>query len=76
MELHAWLEMEDGRATWLADRLGRTKAAVSFWRNEGVPLPLIPRIVELTDGAVTADAMLKHALACKTKPKSPAATAG
>lgn len=68
MNLHEWLDQPDnrGKAIWLAERLDRTKGAVSQWRVDGVPLPLIPRIVELTDGAVTAEAMLQHALACKT----------
>ena len=30
-------------------------------------MPLMPRIAELSDGAVTVEDMLAHALACKTK---------
>lgn len=68
MELHAWLDKPEnrGKAIWLADQLERSKTAVSLWRDEGVPLPLMPQIVKLCDG-VTLDAMLKHALACKTR---------
>ncbi len=55
-----------GKAVWLADQLDRSKTAVSLWRKEGVPLPLIPKISALTGGVVTEDAMLRHALACKS----------
>lgn len=70
MELHSWLDRPEnkGKATWLAEQLDRSKTAVSLWRDEGVPLPLIQRIAELTGGQVTVDAMLRHAMACKTKP--------
>jgi hypothetical protein len=67
MELHAWLDQERGRASWLADRIGRSKAAISLWRAGGVPLELIPRIAEETAGQVSTEAMLRHALACKAK---------
>lgn len=67
MELHEWLDLPEnkGRAMWLADQLGRSRAAVSLWRDEGVPLPLIPRIAELTGGLVTEERMLRHAMSCK-----------
>ena len=73
MELHEWLDKPEnkGKAIWLAEQLGRSKTAVSLWREEGVPLPLMPRIVELCPG-VSTDAMLRHALARKTaKQESP-----
>ena len=66
MELHRWLDAEPGRATWLADNLGRSKTAVSLWRDEGVPMLLMKRIEELTEGAVTVAAMFDHAVRCKT----------
>jgi hypothetical protein len=67
MELHTWLDQPEnkGRAAWLAEQLGRSKAAVSLWRDEGVPLHLIPKISALTFGAVTESAMLHHAMGCK-----------
>ena len=67
MELHAWLDIPDnnGKASWLALQLVRSKTAVSLWRDQGVPLPLIPRVAELTDNAVTVEAMLLHAMRCK-----------
>ena len=72
MTLHEWLDANAGKATWLAEQLGRSKTAVSLWRGEGVPLPLIPRIEELTGGAVTRDSMLRHALMCKSGEKAAA----
>lgn len=76
MELHQWLDKPEnkGKAAWLAEQLNRSKTAVSLWRDEGVPLPLIPRIVEITEGAVTAHEMLQHALRCKTEPAIPPVT--
>jgi hypothetical protein len=68
MDLHTWLDLPEnrGKAAWLSQQLGRSKTAVSLWREDGVPLPLIPKISELTEGAVTEADMLKHALARKT----------
>lgn len=64
MELHQWLDLPEnrGKSVWLADQLGCSKAAVSIWRQEGVPLARIPRIVELTAGAASAEAMLLHSM--------------
>ncbi len=67
MTLHEWLDASSGRATWLAERLGRSKAAVSLWRDCGVPLQLMERIAELSAGEVSVDAMLRHALEKKTR---------
>ena len=66
MELHDWLDAVPGRATWLADELGVTKAAVSQWRDSGVPLVRVQRVAELTGGEVTEEEMLRHAMRCKT----------
>lgn len=67
MELHTWLDLPEnkGKATELAIQLGRTKGAVSLWREQGVPIVLFDAIVEFSGGAVTTDAMLKHAIACR-----------
>ena len=65
VDLHTWLDSNPGKAAWLADQLHRSKTAVSLWRTEGVPLPLIPRVAELVP--VSADAMLRHAFHCKTQ---------
>ncbi len=66
MELHEWLDAEKGRAVWIAEKIGRSKAAVSLWRDEGVPLPLIPRIADITAGQVSEVEMLRHAMRCKS----------
>jgi hypothetical protein len=67
MDLHAWLDLpgNDGKAAWLAGEIGRSKAAVSLWRESGVPMHLMPQIEKLSGGIVTVDAMLRHALAKK-----------
>ena len=68
MELHTWLDQPEnvGKSAWLADQLARSKAAVSLWRTEGVPMPLMRQVARLTGDAVSVDAMLRHALSCKT----------
>ena len=68
MELHDWLDADEnrGRAAWLAEQLGCSKAAVSLWRDQGVPMPRMAAISDLTAGAVTPDDMLRHALKCRT----------
>jgi DNA-binding transcriptional regulator YdaS (Cro superfamily) len=64
MELHTWLDKpkNKGKTTWLADQLGLTKSAVSQWRANGVPMPYMMAIEQLTGGAVKQGAMLKHKL--------------
>jgi len=77
MDLHTWLDRPEnaGKAAWLAEQLGRSKAAVSLWRTEGVPMPLITRVAEVTGGAVSIDSMLRHALSCKTSDRAQAKAA-
>lgn len=71
MELHTWLDAEEGRAAWLAAELGLTRPAVSFWRASGVPMDRMERVASLTRNAVTVEAMLHHALkARKSKVKA------
>jgi hypothetical protein len=67
MDLHQWLDLPEnaGKATWLAAQLGKSKGAVSLWRQQGVPLSLIPRIAALTQGAVQEADMLQHAMRCR-----------
>jgi DNA-binding transcriptional regulator YdaS (Cro superfamily) len=65
MDLHQWLDAEEGRAKWLAESLGVSKSAVSNWRLQGVPMLHMERIEALTAGAVRPDSMLRHALECK-----------
>lgn len=77
MDLHTWLDAPEnaGKAAWLADQLDRSKAAVSLWREAGVPLEHMPRIQELTGGAVTIDDMVAHKLALLAAQKSAPAAA-
>ena len=65
MDLHQWLDAEEGRAKWLAENVGVSKSAVSNWRLQGVPMLHMERIEALTAGAVQQDSMLRHALECK-----------
>lgn len=76
MELHEWLDKPEnsGKAAWLASQLSRSKAAVSLWRTEGVPMPLMHHVSALSGGVVTIKDMLQHALACKTSKPAPAGT--
>jgi hypothetical protein len=67
MDLHEWLDEEAGRAVWLAAQLGCSKAAVSLWRETGVPMARMERIAALTGGAVGVDEMLRHALKCRVE---------
>ena len=60
--LHVWLAAEKGRASWLAKELGRSKTAISLWKADGVPLPLIPTVARLTRGKVTEESMLRHTM--------------
>jgi hypothetical protein len=64
--LHEWLDEGHGRAQKLAAFLDVSKAAVSIWRDNGVPLPHMPRVVEFTEGAVSIERMVEHANACRT----------
>lgn len=65
MELHAWLDQERGRAIKLAESLGASKAAVSLWRQNGVPIEFMPAIVAHTEGSVTEADMVAHAIRCR-----------
>lgn len=65
MDLHTYLDKTPGAASRLAEQLGRSRAAVSRWREHGVPIHLMPCVSKLT--GVKVDAMLKHALRCKTR---------
>ena len=62
MDLHTWLDKPEnkGKAAWLADQFGIERAAVSFWRDAGVPLDRMQRVQELTDGVVTVAEMVAH----------------
>lgn len=69
MDLHTWLDKPEnaGKAVWLAAQIKRSKTAVSLWREQGVPLPLMKQIAEVIGAEVTVTDMLKHALECKSR---------
>lgn len=71
-DLHTWLDKPEnkGKAAWLAEQLDRSKTAISLWRDEGVPLPLIPKIAALIGDDVSINEMLRHAMVCKTRKDS------
>jgi DNA-binding transcriptional regulator YdaS (Cro superfamily) len=58
MNITDWLEAEKGRAAALAAHFGKTPAAVSQWKRNGVPLDLMKSIREFTGGAVTLEEMV------------------
>ena len=73
MNLNEWLDGQPGRSTWLAEQLSVTKAAVSQWRDSGVPLYRIPRVAELTNNEVTEAEMLTAAMQASLARKEEAA---
>jgi hypothetical protein len=58
MNITDWLEAEKGRAAALAAHFGKTPAAVSQWKTNGVPLQLMKPVRDFTRGAVTLDEMV------------------
>jgi hypothetical protein len=53
-----WLDAEKGRAAALAAFFGKTPAAISQWRHNGVPVALMKQVRDFTGGAVTLDEMV------------------
>jgi DNA-binding transcriptional regulator YdaS (Cro superfamily) len=58
MDLNTWLAAEKGRAAALAKHLGRSPAAISQWRVNGVPVDLMKAVREFTGGEVTLEEMV------------------
>lgn len=58
MNITVWLEAEKGRAAALAAHFGKTPAAVSQWKTNGVPLALMKPVRDFTGGAVTLEEMV------------------
>lgn len=71
MDLHTWLDKPEqrGQAKALAEHLGVSAAAVSLWRDNGVPLDHMTEVVRFSRGAVKVAAMVDHALAARAKAK-------
>ena len=63
MDLTTWLAAEKGRATALASHFGVTPAAVSQWKQNGVPVANMKAVREFTGGEVTLDEMVPDAKA-------------
>lgn len=58
MDLKTWLESEKGRSASLAAHFGRTPAAISQWKGNGVPVDLMKAVREFTGGIVTLEEMV------------------
>lgn len=58
MDLNTWLEAEKGRATALAAHFGVTPAAVSQWKDNGVPLERMKAVRDFTGGEVSLEEMV------------------
>lgn len=57
MDLTTWLK-ESGRASALAAHIGVSRAAVSQWKTNGVPLAHMKAVRDFTNGAVTLEEMV------------------
>lgn len=67
MNITDWLEAEKGRAAALAAHFGKTPAAVSQWKTNGVPLHLMKPVRDFTGGAVTLEEMVPEPVAQKAE---------
>lgn len=60
MDLITWLEAEKGRSAALAAHFGKTPAAISQWKRNGVPLDVMKAVREFTAGEVTLEEMVPN----------------
>lgn len=58
MDLITWLAAGKGRASALAQHFDVTPAAVSQWKQNGVPVRLMKAVRDFTGGAVTLEEMV------------------
>lgn len=58
MNLITWLEAEKGRSAALAAHFGKTPAAISQWKSNGVPLERMKAVRDFTGGEVTLEEMV------------------
>jgi hypothetical protein len=63
MNLTEWLEAESGRAAALAAHFKVTRAAVSQWKSNGVPLAHMKAVRDFTNSAVTLEEMVPESAA-------------
>ena len=67
MNIIDWLEAEKGRSTALANHFGRTPAAISQWKTNGVPVDLMKAVRDYTGGAVTLEEMIPESAPIESK---------
>lgn len=58
MTLTKWLAAEKGRAASMAAHFDISKAAISQWKTNGVPLAHMKAVRDLTGGEVTLEEMV------------------
>ena len=58
MQFNLWLEAEKGRSAALAQHFGKTPAAISQWKANGVPVGLMKAVRDFTGGEVTLEDMV------------------
>ena len=61
MNLIDWLEAEKGRSAALAEHFGISRAAISQWKTNGVPVDSMKAVRDFTKGTVTLDEMVPDA---------------
>ena len=61
MDLTTWLEAEKGRSASLAKHFNVTRAAVSQWKTNGIPVGNMKGVREFTQGRVTLEEMVPDA---------------
>jgi DNA-binding transcriptional regulator YdaS (Cro superfamily) len=68
MNLTDWLAAEKGRASALAQHFDVTPAAVSQWKQNGVPVKLMKSVRDFTGGTVTLEEMVPESAPKQTEP--------
>ena len=71
MNITSWLEAEKGRGAALAAHFGKTPAAISQWKSNGVPLDLMKAVRDFTSGAVTLEEMVPDNRAASSTDPTP-----
>lgn len=61
MNLTDWLEAEKGRATAIAAHFEISRAAVSQWKTNGVPVDNMKAVRDFTNNEVTLEEMVPEA---------------
>jgi len=58
MKLKTWLEMERGRATALAEKLGVSTGRITQMSDDGVPIKYMKQVIAFTGGAVSLESLV------------------